>query len=315
MLIATDLAELQRGTPTILTMGAFDGVHRGHQWLIRQVVDRARRLGFQSLVLTFAPRPEVVLRPGALQLTDAAEKERLLAALGPDRAIILPFTPETAALPAGSFLERILEHVNLAEIWIGADFAFGHQRQGTPEFLIACGAREHFAVHVVPRQALDGVPISSTLIRKLVSTGQVHEAARFLGHWYSVRGPVVTGYGRGKQLGFPTANVQPPPHQQLPATGIYAGFARLSTEGQPAAISVGYNPVFGNQQLSVEAYLLDWEGDLRQRIVALDLVQRIREERNFAGIEALVQQMNLDVAEVGGILAGAQQPGELLLPQ
>lgn len=313
MLVTGDLSLLERREPSVLTMGAFDGVHRGHQWLIRQVVNRARSLGALSVVISFDPRPEVTLRPGALQLSGPTEKARIMAALGVDVLVIQPFTPEFSQIPAGNFLASVLEHIALTEFWAGTDLAFGQGRGGSVDTLIAAGAHANFAVHVVPRQPLDGVPISSTLIRELVAAGDVAGAAYYLGHYASVSGPVVRGYGRGKDLGYPTANVQYSTWQLLPATGIYAAQVRADGLLLPAAVSVGYNPVFGNDTISVEAFILDWEGTVVGHEISIDFVARIREERNFPSLDALTAQITQDVADTRRILSAARQPGELLL--
>ncbi|HLJ67984.1 MAG TPA: bifunctional riboflavin kinase/FAD synthetase [Chloroflexota bacterium] len=313
--VLTDLAELQRGAPTVVTIGAFDGVHRGHQYLMRRVIDRARHTHQDSLIVTFAPRPTVVLRPGSVELTGAAEKTRLIAALGPDLIVLLPFTAELAHVPADRFLDDILEHVNVQEIWVGADFAFGHNRAGNVDFLIGASQEAGFDVHVVARQTLAGARLSSTEIRRLVERGDVDEAAALLGHYFRLAGTVVTGFGRGSELGFPTANVEPEPSQMLPGTGIYAAYVSLDGERLPAAVSVGYNPTFGGERVVVEGYILDWRGDLRGKAVTVDFVSRIREERRFDGVEALVAQMRQDVDAVRQLLATAHEPGELLLPR
>src|SRR5579884_1486413 len=292
------LTDLQKGPPVILTIGAFDGVHRGHQWLISQIVDRAHRLGYESLVITFNPRPEVLFRSGSKQISGSEEKTRLLADLGVDTTVLIPFTRQVASVPAGEFLDTLLAHVNLAEIWVGADFAFGHNRQGTVDFLKERGRENGFGVNVVTRQALDRVPISSTIIREMIASGDVAEATAFLGHLFSVKGEVVFGHQRGAGLGFPTANLLLPPEQLLPATGIYAGYVRIDGRKHPAAIYVGASPVFGGEQVIVEAFLLDFEGELRGQEVGVDFVARVREDRSFSSVDALVEQMRLDVARV-----------------
>jgi riboflavin kinase/FMN adenylyltransferase len=167
---------------------------------------------------------------------------------------------------------------------------------------------------VVTRQPLDDVPISSSLVRQKVIDGDVAGAARFLGHYFDLAGPVVRGHGRGKALGFPTANIRPPDFQVLPHTGIYAGYVRLDERRLPAATSVGYNVVFGGQEIVVEAHILDFDEDIYDRTVGLEFVDRVREERNFESVEALVAEMHRDVARVREILAAAVEPGELILP-
>jgi riboflavin kinase/FMN adenylyltransferase len=301
--VIQDLAELKRGKPTVLTIGAFDGVHRGHQYLIRQMVQRARSIDADAMVITFDPRPLVVLRPGATQISAARDKARVIGGLGPDVLAIVPFTRETSQIPAGEFLQSILDHVNLAEIWTGSDFVFGHNREGTIDFLISAGQKDGFAVHVLPRQRLGDVPISSTAVRELITAGDVAGASQLLGHYPSVAGPVVAGHARGAGMGYPTANLAPLPYQILPATGIYAGYLRFDDRRLPAAASVGYNPVFGGKDLSVEAFVLDFSGDLRGKDVSLEFVDRLRDEQNFASVDALISQMDRDVQRVRQILA------------
>jgi riboflavin kinase/FMN adenylyltransferase len=276
-------------------------------------VDRARARDYDAMVLTFDPRPEVILRPGSLQLTDALEKARIMAALGPDVLAILPFSHELAQVRAGAFLTSILDHVNLAEVWVGADFAFGHKREGTVDFLIRGGQNIGFAVHIVSRQPLDGIPISSTRVRELIDAGNVVEAARFLGHYVSFSGAVMAGFGRGATLGFPTANIQHSPNQILPAIGIYAGYLRFDGRRLPAAISVGYNVQFNGQTVTVEAYVLDFSGDLRNKEVGVEFVARIRAEQKFDSVDDLLVEMRRDVEKTRSMLEQAQEPGELLL--
>lgn len=308
MRLVHELAALKRGAPTILTIGAFDGVHRGHQFLIQQVVDRARDLHCQSLVIAFDPRPSVVLRVGESQLTNGLTKARMITALGIDTLVLLPFTPDLASLSAGQFLASILEHVNLVEMWTGADFAFGYKREGDVGSLERAGLDAGFNVHVVGREQFGPELISSSAVRKLVSAGDVAHAAEILGHYPGFDGLVVGGFGRGKELGFPTANVRPPSHQQLPATGIYAGYLGFNGRSLGAAISVGYNVVFGGTAIVVEAYVLDFTGDLRDTEVRLDFVDRIRPERDFDSVSALVAEMHRDVEKVRHVLTTAAKP-------
>lgn len=314
MRTVADLAELERGRPAVLTIGAFDGVHRGHQFLIRQVVERARRLDYGSVVITFDPRPEVLFRPDSLQLTDGPAKARIISSLGVDTLVMVPFTRQFSEIPAGQFLLSILEHVNLAEMWVGADFAFGYKRGGTVDMLIRSGQQSGFAVHVVPRRPLDGVAVSSSLVRDRIVAGDVAGAAKYLGHWYAWEGLVVHGDQRGRELGFPTANLQPPPHQLLPATGVYAGYVRFDGQRLPAAISVGYNVHFHGTSLKVEAHILDWDGDIYDRIIGIEFVARVREEREFTSLDALITEMQHDCKEVGRLLARADEPGERIMP-
>ncbi len=313
MRTVADLSEMERGRPAVLTIGAFDGVHRGHQFLIRQTVDRARRLDYETVVISFDPRPEVLFRPDSFQLTGGDAKTRIISALGVDSLVMIPFTREFSEVPAGQFLLAILEHVNLAEMWVGADFAFGHKRGGNVDMLIRSGQQSGFAVHVVPRQPLDGTAISSTVVRELIAEGDVARGASFLGYWHGWQGLVVHGDQRGRELGFPTANLQPPEYQIIPASGVYAGYVRFDGQRFPAAISVGYNVHFRGTALKVEAHILDWEGDIYDRVIGIEFVDRVRDEREFESLDALIQEMEQDCAEVRRLLANAEEPGELIM--
>lgn len=313
MRLVDDLRQLERGRPSILTIGSFDGLHRGHQVLIREVVERARALGYQSVILTFDPRPEVVLRPESLQLTDGQAKARIIGALEPDVLALLPFTLQVSQIPAPEFLDLLLDHVDLKEIWVGADFAFGHKRGGTIDFLIESGQQRHFDVHVLHRRPLADVPISSSLVRRFIAEGDVAAASLLLGHYFSVHGPVVHGAGRGRQLGYPTANIEVPPHQLLPATGVYAAYVRIGDRRLPAAASIGYNVQFDGRRIVVEAYILDFDEDIYGEEIGLELVARVREERKFESVDALIVQMGRDVEETRRLLAIAEEPGELIL--
>lgn len=315
MRVVTSLPALRRDRPAVLTIGAFDGVHRGHQFLIRQVVDRSHQLGYESVVVTFDPRPQVVLRPGSTQLTEVAEKTRVIRALGPDTLVVLPFTPALAAEPAGRFLLDLLHHVNLAELWVGSDFAFGHDREGTVEYLVRTGQASGFAVHVIAREEFDGREMSSTAVRRHLSAGEMTAVTTLLGRFFRVPGVVVPGAGRGAELGFPTANLGTPPTQTVPGLGIYAAFALAGGDRHGAAVSVGTNPTFGGREVSIEPYLLDFSGDLRDQPLALDFVAKIRDEERFQSVEALVARMRHDVKAARQILAQADEPGALILDQ
>jgi riboflavin kinase/FMN adenylyltransferase len=295
---------------------------------MRQVVERARALDFDPVVISFDPRPQVVLRPGSLQLTGGEEKARIIGALGVSTLVLMPFTRELSELSPGQFLVSILDHVNVDEIWVGADFAFGHDREGNVQFLIQAGQHSGFSVHVLARKRLPasraaGNPangssttaaqISSTGARELVKKGDVARAAELLGHFVRITGSVVRGHGRGSDMGFPTANLHVPPWQLLPALGIYAAFATVDGAKRQAAVSVGTNPTFGESDTVVEAYVLDYDGDLRGKRIDLDFATRIRDEQRFDSVEDLIARMHRDVEETREILANAQEPGELIL--
>ncbi len=299
-----DVGGRENSQPSVLTIGSFDGVHRGHQYLIRQIVERARTLGITSVVVTFDPLPAEVLVPekAPKRLTDIDERLGLLQDLGIDRCVVLRFSSKVAQMEAGDFLERAVSTYGVREIWVGNDFAFGHNRQGNVSFLARSTTDLDYGLHVVTRQSLGSDIISSTRIRALVAEGEVKRAAELLGHPALVSGPVVAGAGRGKDLGYPTANLSVGANHLVPATGIYAGFALLGGRKIPAAISVGYNPTFGDNPLSVEAFLLDFDRELRGERITLEFVGRLRSEQRFDSVNALIEQMNRDVVEARQIL-------------
>lgn len=297
------------GEEFVVTIGSFDGVHRGHGFLIREVVERAQALSIQNLVVTFDPLPSQVLEPNTTSggLSTVAERLQLLSALGVYATAVVAFTSEFASLSAEDFLEQLCGRYRVREIWAGPDFAFGYHRQGDITFLSRSTTRFGFGLHVVPRQIQGGAFLSSSSIRKLVVEGRVSEAAGALGHYSSLPGKVERGAGRGRQLGYPTANLALPWGHLVPATGIYAGYALLNSRRLPAAISIGYNPTFGSNPLSVEAYILDFDEDIFDREISLEFVDRIRGEAYFASAKALVSQIDIDVLTTRGLLSEAEK--------
>lgn len=290
----------QDANPHIVTMGSFDGVHRGHQFLIGQVVDRATSLGMTSLVLTFDPLPAQVLRPESApsMLTSIQERLDIMADLSVEKVAVLKFSHTVAAIPPKAFLLGLTSRYSVAEVWAGGDFAFGHDRKGTIDFLAKSTSELGFGLHVVPRKNLDGATLSSSHVRKLLEEGHVREARVLLGYYPRLTGMVERGAGRGKQLGFPTANLRIPTGHVVPQSGIYAGFGWVGGRRLTAAISIGNNPTFGVNPLSVEAFLLDFDEELVGERMRLDFVDRLRPEKYFESVDELVAQMRMDVEHV-----------------
>jgi riboflavin kinase/FMN adenylyltransferase len=262
-----------------VAIGTFDGVHRGH----RAVVEAARGSGLRSTVVTFEPHPRLVLGYEVQLLATWDRRVELLAELGPDEVLAVEFTPEVSRLPPEEFVARVLEPIGTRLVFAGEDFRFGSGRRGDLDLLRRLG----FDVRPVPLVA----GVSSSRIRELALTGDVTEAARLLGRPFELSGTVVTGDQRGGTLGFPTANLAPDPHLLVPAYGIYAGAAL----GTRAAVSIGVNPHYGGSERRVEAFLLDWEGDLYGRRLRLELWEHLRDERAFANEDELVVQIARDV--------------------
>jgi riboflavin kinase / FMN adenylyltransferase len=302
-----------------VTIGAYDGVHLGHRALLGELGLRARADGLTTVVVTFDRHPAAVLRPESAPtlLCDLEQKLELLAAAGVDRTVVVPFDKERANESAEEFVRSILvDGLGARLVVVGEDFRFGHARKGDVALLREMGQVAGFAVEGISLQAdrrSDGVlgeAISSTRIRTLVTEGQVEKAAILLGRPHQVRGPVVHGDHRGgSELGFPTANVDVPEGICLPATGIYAGrYERPDGSRWEAAISVGRRPTFyaDDGALLVEAHLLDFDGDLYGEEARVSFVSHLRDEQAFDTVEALIEQMRLDVATTRTRLAGTR---------
>jgi riboflavin kinase / FMN adenylyltransferase len=306
---------------TVVTIGMYDGVHRGHQLLIGTVVARARSMGRPCLLLTFDPHPSEVVRPGSHPaiLTSMDRKAELVAELGVDAMCVLPFTQDFMRLSPAAFTHTVLvEHLHAAEVVVGQNFTYGHKAAGNVATLSVEGRRFGFTVEDVdltsvgtaPDPSGDGeVTISSTYIRACVAAGDMASAAGALGRPHRVDGVVVRGARRGRELGYPTANVESPAHTAVPADGVYAGrlVLRDSTgasrgSGHPAAISVGSNPTFAGARRTVEAHLLDFDGDLYGEHVGVEFVERLRPMLTFSGVPELVAAMDDDVSRTRSIL-------------
>ncbi|GAA4829650.1 bifunctional riboflavin kinase/FAD synthetase [Saccharopolyspora rosea] len=302
----------------VVTIGVFDGVHRGHQQLIQHAVRRARQLDLPCVLMTFDPHPSEVVRPGShpAQLTTLRRRAELAEQLGVDVFCVLPFTREVSRIPAEEFVhEMLVERLHAAEIVVGENFTFGHKAAGNIALLAELG--ERFGFDVAPDSLVSGrvrraddadgtsVTFSSTYIRSCIDAGDVVAAASALGRWHRLEGIVVRGAGRGgKELGFPTANLSTPPYAAIPADGVYACWFTHRRRGAaepsrtlPAAVSVGSNPTFSGTERTVEAYVLDVDADFYGEHVDLDFVRRLRAMERFDSVEELVRQMHEDVAE------------------
>lgn len=300
-------AQLAQGV--FLTIGNFDGVHRGHQALVAALAEAAHAAGCRAGLLTFDPHPLAVLRPDLplVSLTSIAERAEFLAALGLDFMLVLPFTHQTAALSADEFMAEVAQHLALRRLWVGPDFALGRGREGNVGRLAAIGAQLGFEVHVVAPFSWQEQPVRSSRIRSLLSeAGAAEEAANLLGRPYALWGQVAEGDRRGRRLGFPTANVVPPSDRLVPANGVYACWAWRGSRGYPAVVNVGVRPTFDDPQRatrSIEAYLFDFTGDLYGQELGLSFVARLRGEQRFPDAAALRAQIEADVAAGRRILA------------
>jgi riboflavin kinase / FMN adenylyltransferase len=305
--VVRDLAELAGSGPYAVTIGRFDGVHRGHRHLIDQAVASARQQGWRSLAITFEPHPEQIFRPDqpVTRLTTAVQKEALLATSGVDAVAILPFSLDFSRQTAEEFIAELAAATQLRELWIGEDFALGYKRAGTATRLAELGREHGYAVHVVPRIRLHGTEmISATNIRRHIQEGNVRLAEELLGRPYALTGIVVHGAKRGRTIGYPTANLAHKEELIVPTLGIYATLVDVPgvVQGHAAMTSVGVRPVFDNGERMVEAHLLDWSGDLYDRPLTLHFLEWLRPEENFPSVEALIAQMARDGVQTGEVV-------------
>ena len=297
----------------VVTIGVFDGVHRGHQRIVGRAAQVGEQRGLPVVAITFDPHPDEVTRPGSHPpfLCSARRRAELLGGLGVDAVCVLPFTLEFSRLAPDDFVRTVLvERMHAAVVVVGEDFRFGHKAAGDVQLLAKLGEKYEFTTEGMPLLVADGTTLSSTSIRQMLAEGDVAAAAKALGRPHRVEGVVVRGHQRGRALGFPTANLETPPHTAIPADGIYAGWlASLDDEGRdvqrwPAAISIGTNPTFGEGEQSVEAYALDrTDLDLYGVHAAIDFAVRLRGTLRFDSVDALVEQMHRDVDQARELTA------------
>ena len=296
----------------VVTIGFFDGVHRGHQTVVRRAVALARERGVPAVVLTFDPHPSEIVRPGTHPplLSTPAHRADLMEKLGVDAVLVLPFTIELSNLTPEEFVRQVLvERLHAAAIVVGQNFRFGHRAAGNVETLAQLGATYGFTAEGLPLAAPESGAekrFSSTDVRAMVLAGDVENAARRLGRPHRVEGVVVRGAQRGRELGFPTANVDSPPHTAIPADGVYAGWLVVDGNPLPAAISIGTNPTFNGTTRTVEAYAIGrTDLELYDKYVAVDFLARLRGQERFDSLEALVKRMNQDVEEATSLIDAA----------
>lgn len=304
MEIVWGLERVQRAQrPVYLALGMFDGVHLGHQEVLAQTREGADAAGGRSLVLTFDPHPQRVIAPPPepILLTTIEERLDLFDRMGMTAAVVIRFDERFRETSADRWIE-MLAAVTPGGVFVSSDYTFGRDRRGTVDLLRVGGERFGFPVTIIPPVHVNGTLVSSTLIRRLIQQGAVEEATAFLGRWFGVRGQVVEGERRGRTLGFPTVNLVVHPDKVLPAKGIYAAWARLEGQEAAAAVNIGTRPTFGSGVLLVEAYLLDFHGDLYGQNIELLFVTRLRDELAFRTVPELIKQMEADAVKAREVL-------------
>jgi riboflavin kinase / FMN adenylyltransferase len=310
MQLIQNLASIHLSSPTVLTIGTFDGIHLGHQALLKGLLQAARQQQAQAAVLTFHPRPKTVLAPHLPSndyLTTSAERVALLEQLGLDTLIITPFTLEFAQTDARDFMQQVVKQVNLVEFWAGHDFALGKNRAGNMLQLAALGRELGYTVREVEPIQVNGEPVSSTRIRDLLRHGDMRGAAQLLGRYPALSGMIVTGQQRGRNLGFPTTNLATPPERLIPANGVYATLAYLPGLGSqcwPSVTNIGLRPSFEDAtQRTIETHIFDFNQNIYGQPLTLEFVERLRPEQKFNTINDLIAQISSDAAQARNLLA------------
>ncbi len=294
------LKHVVRDGSSYITVGTFDGIHVGHQAIVRYLVQRSRQLGGQSTVLSFDPHPREVIQGEIVPLlTTIEERASALEKLGLDRFVVAPFTEKFSDLSAEDFVSKVLvEKLGVQEVVIGYDHAFGKDRGGNRQLLEQMGARLGFTVDVIPPEIIGSHPVSSSTIRRLLlEEGDVQMAAQMLGRFYSVAGKVIRGDGRGKQIGYPTANIRiEHPRKVTPKEGVYAVLVSTEASGHDfgGMMNIGRRPTFDGMAVQLEVHLFDYDGDLYEQKLRVSFAERLRDERRFASVSALQEQLVKD---------------------
>ncbi len=306
MLLEEELAGLSPKKETLLTIGVFDGVHLGHKYLLRRLTQQAGEQNLISGAITFKQHPQKLLSPQTKLpfLTSLEQRIRLIKNEGIEAVISLPFTPEIAQTSAHKFVGLLKKHLRMHGLVLGPDFALGRNREGNIDAIRALGQSMNFNVAVVPQATINGEVISSTAIRNALARGDMKKVHGMFGHYFSLRGRVITGSGRGIKLGFPTANLGIDPQQALPADGIYVTRVYIDDGDQAhqSVTNIGKRPTFGESERTVEVYILNYHGDLYRQELKIDIIEQLRAEKKFLTTEELKRQIAKDIKRARAIL-------------
>jgi len=305
MQVEKELAGQSPEKDTLLTVGVFDGVHLGHQYLISQLTKHAREQNLLSGVVTFRQHPQEIMSPqtGLPFLTDLDQRINLLKNEGVEAIFTLSFTPELSRLSAREFVGLLKRYLRMRGLVIGHDFALGQNREGDETALRKLGKEMDFSVKVVRAKLVNAELVSSTAIRKALADGDMKRVHRLIGRNFGFGGGVVTGAHRGKELGFPTANIEVNPGQALPPDGVYATWAYIDGQAYPSMTNIGQRPTFGNNERTVEVYVLDYQSNLYGHELRIDLIDRLRDEKKFNSVQELKDQIAEDIKQGRAILS------------
>lgn len=303
MSVEQELASVAPDRHTILSIGVFDGVHAGHRYLLGRLVQRAREEAALSGVVTFAPHPQAVLDPGSRppMLCDLSARIKSLRELGLDIIAVLSFTPQLAQLGARDFVSLLKKHLKMQGLLIGPDFVLGKGGEGDTAFLRSLGQEMAFSLEIAAPFSVNGEMVSSTAIRRALAQGDMKKVRRLIGHFFAVRGRVVSSSRRGRLLGFPTANLDVEMEQALPVNGVYATITQIDDERLLSVTNIGTRPTFGDSQKTVETHLVDYHGDLYGRELEVSFVQRLRDEIGFASPQELTEQISRDIEDARAV--------------
>jgi len=305
ILAREELSRAALGRDTAVAIGVFDGVHRGHRYLIGRMVERGRQEDLATMVVTFHPHPRLVVQPqtALTYLCGLEERIELLRELGVDSVAILSFTSELAQLSAREFVSMLVEELRMKLLVVGSDFALGRGREADVQALEVIGREVGFAAEEVALLAASGEKVGSSAVRLALGRGDMETVASLLGRPFSLRGPIVRGAERGKSLGFPTANIALGLDRALPAFGVYVTRAYVGEGAYPAATNIGLRPTFGEDKTTVETYILDFEGELHGQELRIELLHRLRGEIRFPNVDALKEQIEKDIAAARAYLS------------
>ena len=305
MEIEQELANIAPPEEMLLSIGVFDGVHAGHRYLLEKLKQRAKERELLSGVVTFNPHPQSLLRPQnhLPRLSDLEERVKSIKSLGIDIVVVISFTPKVSQLSARDFVSLLKKHLMMRGLMVGPDFVLGRGREGNVDFLRSLGQEMGFSVETVPFFTIDGEVVSSPLIRQKLAEGDMRTVKKLIGHHFYLKGEVVTSDKRGRGLGFPTANLDVKAQQAIPCNGTYASITYVDGNQFPSATNIGTRPTFENGKKIMETHLVNYAGDLYNKTIKIEFVQRLRGEQRFDSSEELKAQIRKDIREIETILA------------